>query len=161
MLELILYKCKIEITYLFLTEVLSTKVIVITVTTGGAAGFVFSWFSAGASLIAPPLLISILLIRSVTQQIANLRDYAKFKNLITKTSEDDRIKQTIQAVFMEGKIPKTNLIEMKALDLDKNPLPEFNFDLQSDQNFEEFIKAKKAIMEKQLGFVKNPPQKQL
>ena len=45
--------------------------IVITATANGAAGFTLSWFSAGASLVAPPVLISILLIRSVEQQIVN------------------------------------------------------------------------------------------
>jgi hypothetical protein len=41
-LELILYKCRIGITYSILTEGLSTQVIVITSTLGGAAGFAIS-----------------------------------------------------------------------------------------------------------------------
>jgi len=40
---------------------------------------------------------------------------------------------------------------MKPWYLDKNPLPEFNFD--SDQTFEEFIKAR---MKEELGLVENP-----
>lgn len=158
LLELILYKCIIDITYSLLTEGLSTQVIVITATAGGAAGFTLSWFSAGASLVAPPILISILLIRSVTQQIVNQRDYAKFKELVTQMLEDDELKQTIQAFFTEGEVPKANLIEMKPLDSDKNPLPEFNFDLQSGQTPEEFIKAR---MEEELRLVENPTQEQL
>ena len=158
LLELILYKCRIDITYSLLTEGLSTQVIVITATAGGAAGFTLSWFSAGASLVAPPVLISILLIRSVAQQIVNQRDYAKFKKLVTQMLEDDELKQTIRAFFMEGEVPKANLIEMKPLDSDKTPLPEFNFDLQSDQTPEEFIKAR---MEEELGLVENPTQEQL
>jgi hypothetical protein len=159
LLELILYKCRIDITYSLLTEGLSTQVIVITATAGGAAGFTLSWFSAGASLVAPPVLISILLIRSVAQQIVNQRDYAKFKKLVTQMLEDDELKQTIRAFFMEeGEVPKANLIEMKPLDSDKNTLPEFNFDLQSDQTPEEFIKAR---MEEELGLVENPTQEQL
>jgi hypothetical protein len=158
LLELILYKCRIDITYSLLTEGLSTQVIVITATAGGAAGFTLSWFSAGASLVAPPVLISILLIRSVAQQIVNQRDYAKFKKLVTQMLEDDELKQTIRAFFMEGEVPKANLIEMKPLDSDKNSLPEFNFDLQSDQTPEEFIKAR---MEEELGLVENPTQEQL
>jgi hypothetical protein len=156
-LELILYKCRIDITYSLLTEGLSTQVIVITATAGGTTGFTLSWFSAGASLVAPPILISILLIRSVAQQIVNQRDYSKFKKLVTKMLEDDELKQTIRALFLEeGEVPTTTLIEMKPWDSDKNPLPEFNFD--SDQTFEEFLKAR---MEEELGLVENPTPEQL
>ena len=139
-----------------LTEGLSTQVIVITATTGGAAGFTLSWFSAGASLVAPPVLISILLIRSVAQQIVNQRDYSKFKKLVNQMLEDDELKQTIRAFFMEGEVPTTTGIEMKPWDSDKNPLPEFNFD--SDQTFEEFIKAR---MKEELELVENPTPEQL
>lgn len=41
-MELILYKWKIDITYLVITEELTTQLIVITSTVGGAAGFTFS-----------------------------------------------------------------------------------------------------------------------
>ena len=78
-LELILQKCRIDITYAFLTKELSTQVIILTATVGGAAGFTLYWFSAGAALVAPPILISILLVRSVTQQIINQIDYSKLK----------------------------------------------------------------------------------
>ena len=157
-LELILYKCIIDISYSMLTEGLSTQVIVITATTGGAAGFTLSWFSAGASLVAPPALILILLIRGLAQQIINQRDYANFKKLVNKMLEDDELKQTLQAAFTEGEVPKAPVVEMKPVDSDKNPLPEFNFDLQSDQTPEEFIKAR---MEEELGLVENPTQEQL
>lgn len=155
LLELILYKCKIDITYSLLTEGLSTQVIVITAISGGAAGFTLSWFSAGASLVAPPVLISILLIRSVAQQIVNQRDYSKFKKLVNRMLEDDELKQTIRAFFIEGEVPTTTGIEMKPWNSDKNPLPEFNFD--SDQTFEEFIKARKE----ELRLVENPTSEQL
>jgi hypothetical protein len=141
-----------------LTEGLSTQVIVITATAGGAAGFTLSWFSAGYSLVVPPLLISILLIRSVAQQIVNLRDYAKFKKLVTPVLEDEELKKTIRAFFVENEVPQTSLVEMKPFDSDKNPVPEFNFDLKSDQTPEEYIKS---IMEEQLGLVENPTQEQL
>ena len=151
LLELILYKCKIDITYSLLTERISTQVIVITATAGGTAGFVLSWFSAGASLVAPPVLISILLIRSIAQQIVNQRDYLKFKNMVNKMLEDQELKETIRAIFIDGEPPKTNFIEMKPLDSNKNSLPEFNF--ESDQTFEEFIKAK---MKEEFEVVENP-----
>jgi hypothetical protein len=138
------------------TEGLSTQVIVITSTAGGAAGFTLSWFSAGASLVAPPVLISILLIRSVAQQIVNQRDYSNFQKLVNKMLEDDELKQTIRAFVFEGEVPRATRLEMKPWDSDKNPLPEFNFD--SDQTFEEFIKAR---MEEELGLVENPAPEQI
>ncbi len=45
---------------------------------------------------------------------------------------------------------------MKPWDSEKNPLPEFNFD--SDQTFEEFIKVR---MKEELGLVENPTPEQL
>lgn len=72
--------------------------------------------------------------------------------------EDDEPKQTIQAFVMEGEVLKSNLREMKFFDSDKNPLPEFNFDLQSDQTPEEFIKSR---MEKGLGLTENPTPEQI
>lgn len=157
-LELILYQCRIDITYALLTEGLSTQVIVITATAGGVAGFTLSWFSVGATLVAPPVLLSILLIRSIAQQIVNQRDYSKFKNLVNQMLQDEEIKQTVQAFFIdiEGEVPTTTGLEMKPWDSDKNPLPEFNFD--SDQTFEEFIKAR---IKEELGLVENPTPEQL
>lgn len=113
LLTLILYKCKIDITYSLLTEGLSTQVIVITATAGGTACFTLSWFSSGANLVAPPILISILLIRSVAQQIVNQRDYSKFKKLVNQMLKDDKLKQTIRAFFMEREVPTTTGIEIK------------------------------------------------
>ena len=70
--------------------------------------------------------------------------------------EDDELKQTIRAFFMESEVPTTTGIEMKPWDSDKNPLPEFNFD--SDQTFEESIKSR---MKEELGLVENPTLEQL
>ena len=55
-----------DMTCSLLTERLSTYVIVITATAGGIAGFTLFWFLAGAILVTPPVLISILLIRNGT-----------------------------------------------------------------------------------------------
>lgn len=143
-------------TYSLLIEGLSTQVIVITATAGGATGFILSWFSAGASLVTPPVLILSLLIRGIAKQIVNQRDYSKFKMLVNKMLEDDDLKQTIQAFFIEGEVPTATPIEMKPWYSDKNPLPEFNFD--SDQTFEEFIKAK---VKEELGLVENSTPEQL
>ena len=70
--------------------------------------------------------------------------------------EDEELKQTLRAFWIDGESPATTLIEMKPFDLDKNSVPEFNF--KSDQTFKEFIKAR---MEEELGLVENPTQEQL
>jgi hypothetical protein len=85
-LELILHKCNINISYAILTEGLSTQVIVFAATIVGAAGFTFSWFTAGAALVAPPLLVTTLLIRNFTQQML----------------DDDNLKETLRVFFMKG-----------------------------------------------------------
>ena len=96
--------------------------------------------------------------QSVAQQIINQKDYAKFKELVTQMLEDDKLKQTIRAVFIEGEVSKTKFIEMKPLNSDKNLVPAFDLDLQSDQTSEEFIKTR---MKEEFGLVENPNQEQL
>jgi len=158
-LELILYKCNINVTYSILTEGLNTQVIVLTATAGGTAGFTISWFSAGASLVFPPMVISLLFVRSLMQQIKNIREYSKFKKMVKKLLDEKDIKETLQAIFMESDVdgitPSSGKLEMKPLDLDKNFALKYNFESKSS---EEFIKAK---MEKELGLVENPTQTQL
>lgn len=156
LLELILYRCKIAITYALLTEGLSTQVIIITATAGGAAGFTLSWFSVGAALVAPPVLISTLLIRSLVQQLVNQRDYSKFTKLVKQILENEELKQTLRAFWIDPESPGTKPIEMKPFDWEKNSVPEFNF--KSDQTSEEFVKAR---MREELGLVENPTQEQL
>lgn len=70
--------------------------------------------------------------------------------------EDDKLKQTIRAFFMKGEVPITTSIEMKPWYSDKNPLLEFNLD--SDQTFEEFIKTR---MKEELKLVENATPEQL
>lgn len=158
-LQLILYTCKINLNYALIGEGLNVQVIVLTTTAGGATGFVLSWISAGAALVAPPVLVSFLAFRSLAQQIVNEREYSKFETLITTIlEEDDELKQTLQTVFLkqEQETSKTPRIEMKPWDSEKNPLPEFNFD--SAQTPEEFIKAR---MKNEFGLVENPTPEQI
>jgi hypothetical protein len=157
-LDLLLYQCRIDISYSLLIDEVSTQVIVTTFAVGGGLGFTLSWLSVGMSLVLPPVLISTFLIRSVTQQIINERNYVKFKKLVTEVLNDDELKETIRAFFTEGEGTKLSRIEMKPFDSDKNSLPEFNFDLQSDQTLEEFVKAR---MKEELGLVEKPSQEEL
>lgn len=157
-LELILYKCQINVSYSVLTEVLSTRVIVITATAGGAVGFTLSWFAVGASLAIAPTLISILLLRNVAQQIANQKDYTEFQRLVNQMLDNPELKQTIQALFVEVDVPKTPAIEMKPWGSNKAPLTEFTFDADQSYDYDEFIKAR---MKQELGLIENPSSDQL
>jgi hypothetical protein len=136
-----LYKCSIGISYTILSEGLSAQVIVITVSAGGAAGFALSWFSVDAILVTP-VLISVLLLRSVTKQILSQRDYLKFKTMVDKMLDDDKLKETIRTFFMEGEGPtSSSRLKMEPLDFD-----------------EKFIKAR---MKEELGLIENPTKEQL
>jgi hypothetical protein len=159
-LELILYRCKIDITYSILTEGLSTQVIVLTSTLGGAAGFTLSWFSVGSILVSPPLLISALLLRSATQQILNQRDYLNFKNMVNKMLDDDDLKETIRAFFIEGEgqTPVSGGLKIKPVDSNESFEIDFKFNSEPDENLEEFIKAR---MKEELGLIENPTESQL
>ncbi len=84
-------------TYSLLTEGLSTQVTVILVTAGVATGFTLYWFSAGASLVATPALLSVLVIRTIAQRIQHLRDYYTFKKLVNKILEEDKLQKIIQS----------------------------------------------------------------
>lgn len=158
-LELILYTCRVDMTYALLNEGMTTEVIVISTTTGGAAGFIVSWFSAGATLVFTPILISTLMIRSIAGQIVDLRNYSKFKKLLNHLLEnDEELKKTILASFVDTELPQTNILEMKPWNLDENPMSEFKFTFDSDQTLEKFIKTQ---MKEQLGLLENPSSDQI
>lgn len=158
LLELLLRQYQIDISYSLLIDEVSPQVIVTTVCLGGALGFTLSWFFIAASLATPPLLVSTLIIRSVTQQVTDHREYAKFKKLVNQMLDDDDLKQTIRAFFTDGEVTNSNRIEMKPFNSDRKSLPEFNFDLQSNQTLQDFVKAR---MKEELGLVENPSQQEL
>jgi hypothetical protein len=159
-LELILYKCNISISYAIMNEGLNAQIVVITTSVGGAAGFAFSWFSVGAILFSPPVIISALLLRTATQQSLNQRDYLEFKKMFNKMLGDGELKKTIQTVFIEveGLTPSSGTLKMEALDFDKKSALKHNFNLKSDEDLEEFIKAR---MKEELGLIENPTEGQL
>jgi len=159
-LEFILHNCNINMSYAVLTEELNTQVIIITATIGGAAGFTLSWFSAGVTLIAPPLLISTLLLRSLTQQILNQREYLKFKKMFNKILDSGDLKETLSAFFLEseGPVSSSNRIEMRPPDLDKNPTLKYDFNRKSSEELDEWIKKR---VKEEFGLVENPTETQL
>ena len=111
-LERILYRYWIDLTYSLLTEGLSTQVTVILVTAGVATGFTLYWFSAGASLVATPALLSVLVIRTIAQRIQHLRDYYTFKKLVNKILEEDKLQKIIQS-WLKSKFWRLYKIENK------------------------------------------------
>jgi hypothetical protein len=161
-LELLLHNCNIGITYAIISEGLGTsaQMIVISISLGGAVGFVLSWFSVGAILVSPPILLSMLLLRSTTQQILNQRDYSKFKKMVNKMLGDDELKETIQAFFMDagGSTSSSGRLKMEPLDFDEKSAFKHDFNLESDEDFEKFIKAR---MKEELGLIENPTEGQL
>lgn len=136
--EFILSKCSIDITYALLSEGVSVRVIVITSTAGGVAGFTVSWLSVGATFVVPPVLISALLFRSLTQQIFNQREYWKFKKMVAKLLNDEDLKEPIRVFFMEGEdpAPSSGRLEMGLSDLDKNPALNHDSSLNSNEDLE-------------------------
>ena len=159
-LELILYKCNINMSFGVLGEGLSTQVIVFSVTAGGAAGFTLSWFSAGAALIAPPLLISTFLLRSFTQQTLNQREYLKFKKMVDKILNDDNIKEKFKGIFVgvEGPVSSSGKIKMGPPDLNENPLLNYDFSKKPNEELDEFIKKR---VKEEFGLVENPTEIEL
>jgi hypothetical protein len=161
-LELILFRCNINISYAYLTEGLSTQVIVFTTLAGGATGFTIAWLSVGASLVSPPLLAGLLFIKSFREQWINFHEYKKFKEGIEKLLKDPEIRETIRAIF-EGDINSpitTGKLEMSVLEEYNNLQHDFP---NSVEDVNAFIQDRliKARMEKQLGLVENPTAEQL
>ena len=129
-LQLILYQCNIRISYFqFTHKELSTQVIVFTIILGGAAGFTLSWFSAGASLVAPPLIASTLILRSFTQQLVNYRNYLKFKEMMERILENEEIKPRFRIICTESEplIVGSEKLIIKLPDVGADPLLTHNF----------------------------------
>lgn len=160
-LELILLNCNVDISYGILGEGLNTQVIVFTATAGGFTGFVLAWFSVGASLVAPPLLILWMSLRSISQQITNYFEYKKFKGMMRKMLKDNELKEelkdTLRAIFVEGEDPIFTKLKMEPTDLE-NPILKHDFSLESSEERDTFIKEK---LKEKLGLIENPTEKQL
>lgn len=155
-LDLVLYKCNINLTYVLLNQGINTQVIVITATAGGAAGFTLSWFTAGATLVSPPLLLSVLGLRSIGQQITNHFDYLKFKERLMQVLNDEEIRATLRAVFVDNESPRPVGIKMNPWEPEKNPLPDLG--PGPNQSWEEVIKNK---VKEEFGLIENPTPEQI
>lgn len=123
-LELILYACKIQLEYMVIDEV-NAQVMVVAITTGGTAGFVVSWFKAGALIITFPVIASVFLMRSFVQQIMHQVKFSKLQNMLSKLLNDKEIQDTItiQTILIDtGKqIDNSKKITIESLNWNTNP----------------------------------------
>lgn len=130
LLELLLYRFKIYITYTLQCEELNHQVAITTWTLGGGSGFIMSWCSLGITLFVPTLIFGILSARGLGQQIFNQNSYANFKKMFDRMLKDDEIKDelktTVKALFIE-ELPNEKFIKgeiERQFGLIENPTPE-------------------------------------
>jgi hypothetical protein len=164
-LEFILTKCCIDLSYLILKEGVSSQVIVVTMTAGGITGFVLSWISVGAILVSPGILISFFLLRSGLQQTINQQDYLQFRRMVRKMLEelenDPELKGTIKGYLVEEfEIFKPNLQKMQSLNFDEKSIigDRFDFNLKSDEDLDQFVRQR---LKEELGLIENPSDSQM
>ena len=121
-LQLVLSICNINLQYIVVDQV-SPQVVVIACCTGGTTGFVCSWFSVGAILVAPPTVLSVFLLRSLAQQIQHNAEYIKLKNIIGRFSKDKNFQEDIKNIFIETQkqMDNSNKIKLEYLNWNKNP----------------------------------------
>ena len=120
-LQLVLSICKINLQYVVVDQV-SPQVVVIACCTGGTTGFVCSWFSVGAILVAPPTLLSVFLLRSLAQQIQYNAEYTKLKNSIGRFLKDKNFQEDIRNILIETQkqMDNSNKIKLEHLNWNKN-----------------------------------------
>jgi hypothetical protein len=98
-LELLLYKCNIKLTYLP-NPGPDTQVVIFTTIIGAGTGFSMAWFSVGGALVASPTLLSIFATRSLFQQIINHKEYQRFKEFMLEYGKEHKF-QDILKVFVD------------------------------------------------------------
>jgi hypothetical protein len=160
MLEFILFKCQIDLSYVVLTEEVSTQVIVLSSTTGGASGFTLAWLLAGSVFFVPVTIFSMIVLRSGRQQILNHMEYLKFKTMVNRMVNDGDLKETIQAFFLEdqGPVRSSSRLEIGPPDSNKNSLLKHDFSGKSSEEPDEFLKQS---IKQEFGLIENSSQIQL
>ena len=146
--------CNINMDYQIFGTGPNVQVIVITTALGTTTGFVMSWFSAGITLIAPPILLSTFIGRSIFEQIKNIREALAFKKLVDDIiSSNEETKKRLRVLFVEDE-NYTPALNMENLQTDNNL--KYNFEHVDDPD--ELIRD---IMSQELGLVENPTDKQI
>lgn len=155
-LDLILQKCDINITYETFNRGVKTQVIVYTIAAGGASGFTASWYSVGATIVVPSVLAALLFTRSVMQQIDNYMAYRRFKTILMRLLDDPELQKRLQTYFTDGNArtqpPSSGQMEFQPLGSDTNP------ESASGEDLDTRIKQK---MKEEYGLIENPTDSQL
>lgn len=122
LLKLILLKCKIRLEYIALDSV-SPEFAVIACCAGGTTGFVASWFAVGTILFAPPTILSVFLMRSLSQQITDYVEYTKFQNTLDRFFKNEDYDNKIRSVINKDykQIANSESIKLEYLKWNQNP----------------------------------------
>ena len=113
----------------------------------------------GAILVSPPLLISILGLRSIFQQTLNQAEYIHFKKRLHELLVKNKDLNEILKTFLNHEEPSfTNRKMKESFLIDSDPILGHDFESTSDQSFDEFIKNQ---IKNELGLVENPTDKEL
>jgi hypothetical protein len=141
-------------------EGLDIEVTVITVAVGGGMGVVISWLSVGSMLISPILLTSLLGMRSIHQQILNLKDFVQFEKMLVDILEDEEVTKTVRITYVEHEslTPASQKLTMQPIEFDQESVIKYDFSVKSDKDLEDFIKN---TMRDPLGLIENPSDQQL
>jgi len=117
-LQLILATYDINL-QLVVLDPISREVVAIACCTGGAMGFIVSWFSVAATLVAPPTILSVFLVRSLAQQIQHNKEYTKIGRFLN----DENFQENIKSIFIDAqkRIDNSNKIKLEHLNWNKNP----------------------------------------
>jgi len=121
-LQLILAIYKIDLQFIVI-EAANFDAVVIVCCTGSVMGFIFSWFSAAATLVAPPTVLLTFLVRSLAQQIQCNRDYTKFRENISICLTDKIFQGNLERTLIrtQKRIDNSNKIKLEHLNWNKNP----------------------------------------
>lgn len=146
--------CNIDIDYHIFGADPNVQVIIMTTALGTTTGFFMPWFLAGITLIAPPILFSTLIGRSIFQQIKNICEALAFKTLVDEIiSSNKETKKRLRVVFVEDE----NYILVLNME---NPQTDNNL----KYNFEHVYDPDKVIrdmMAQELGLVENSTDEQM
>jgi hypothetical protein len=137
-LQFILSIYKIDLQFIVLDPP-SLEIVAIACCTGGATGFVVSWLSAATTLMAPPTLLALLVVRSLGQQIRFNREYAKFIKTTGMLLKDKNFQEGIKSIIIDAQKKLDNFDSIKLGHLNWNRNPEIQ------------------IAAEQLGIFENPP----
>lgn len=122
-LRIILAKFNIELHYMFLQPG-NQGLYVVASMTGGATGFILSWYSIGAFLFFPPTILSAFIVRSTFQQILFNVRYSRLQNMISKMVDEAISEIGVIAKAqkeIQKKLKNSQSIKLESLNWNRDP----------------------------------------